>query len=163
VRVLLVSHEASRTGAPRVAILVARSLVQQGHALHILSRARGRCCQTSRQQHLARVPESSVTQTREDPRPPTLGVMLAAARLIRRRPDVVYVNSTAAAVYLRRAQWLGRRAVLHVHESGTLAASFLETARAPHRLSGITLVAPARPGSIPTCSGSPAKAAETSR
>ena len=40
-RVLLVTHEASRSGAPRVAVLVARALVEQGHSVRVLSRAPG--------------------------------------------------------------------------------------------------------------------------
>jgi glycosyltransferase involved in cell wall biosynthesis len=147
VRILLVSHEASRTGAPRVAVLVARSLVEQGHSVQILSRARGPLLED----FAAIAPTSVEFLDRVRRRlwsfwalrsiAYLVDTVLAMATLIRRRPDLVYVNSTAAAIYLRPAQWLRRRVVLHVHESGTVAEPFLSTAQAPQRLDGITVVA----------------------
>ena len=37
-RILVVSHEATRTGAPKMAIEVARSLQEAGYAVHVLLR-----------------------------------------------------------------------------------------------------------------------------
>lgn len=53
----------------------------------------------------------------------------AFGAILRWWPDLVYVNSTAAAVYLRPARWLRRRVILHVHESGEVASEFLAQAR----------------------------------
>ena len=136
-RVLLISHEASRTGAPRVAVLVARGLVEQGHSVQIVSRKRGplllefATVAPTSVEFLNRVRRKlwSIRATRLIAY--LVDTALATATLIRRRPDLVYVNSTAAAIYLRPARWLARRALLHVHESSALAASFLDTARAP--------------------------------
>jgi len=146
-RVLLVTHEASRSGAPRVALLVARSLVEQGHSVEIVSRAPGplvpefAAAAATSIEFLHRVRRKLWRTWGIRDLAYVVDTLLAAVTLIRRRPDLVYVNSTAAAIYLRPARWLGRRVVLHVHESGALAAGFLDAARAPRRLKGITLVA----------------------
>ena len=146
-RVLLVTHEASRSGAPRVAVLVARSLVEQGHRVHVVSRRPGPLLEDF----------GAVAPTALEPfnrvrrrlwSVPGGGwfahlveVLLVVATLLRRRPDLVYVNSAAAAVYLRPAAWLRARQLLHVHESGPLTARFLHAARTGPELAGVTLVA----------------------
>jgi len=146
-RVLLVTHEASRSGAPRVALLLARSLVDQGHSVEVLARAPGpllpefAAAAPTSIEFLHRVRRKLWRTWGIRGLAYAIDTLLATLTLTRRRPDLVYVNSTAAAIYLRPAQWLCRRAVLHVHESGRLAASFLAAARAPQRLRGITLVA----------------------
>ncbi len=136
VRVFLVTHETSRTGAPRVAILVARGLVEQGHAVHILARSPGPLLPEF--QSIAPTSVEFLHRVRRKLRsiPATrliaylLDTTVATATLLRRRADLVYVNSTAAAIYLRPARWLHRRVILHVHESGDLAAWFLAKAQA---------------------------------
>ena len=146
-RVLVVTHEASRTGAPRIAALVARSLVSQGHVVHVLSRAPGpllpdfaAVAQTSIEfLHRVRRKLWSIRLARSVAY--IVDTALATMTLLRRRPDLVYVNSTSAAIYLRPARWLGLRTLLHVHESGILAERFLKPARAPRRLAGIALIA----------------------
>jgi glycosyltransferase involved in cell wall biosynthesis len=145
-RVLLVTHDASRTGAPRVALLVAHALVDRGHRVSIVSlgggpmledfaelaptcttpllRARGRVRRTGRVRTLTWLLDT-----------------LAALVLLARNPsDVVYVNSTAAASFIRPAQWLRRRVVLHAHESLQVADRLLTEARVKE-LAGIELVA----------------------
>ena len=131
-RVLLVTHEASRSGAPRIAILVARSLVQQGYALQILSRAPGpllpefEAASATSIEFLHRVRRKLWRTWGIRGLAYLVDTLLAAVTLIRRWPDLVYVNSASAAIYLRPARWLGRRVVLHVHESGALAAELPE-------------------------------------
>ena len=146
-RVLLISHEASRTGAPRVAILVARSLVADGHTVHVVSRARGpllaefEAVAPTTLEPLNRVRRRlwswRVTRTLAF----LVDTALAAMTLLRRRADVVYVNSTSAAIYLRPARWLRRRVVLHVHESQEIASRFFESSRPPGNLEGIDIIA----------------------
>ena len=146
-RVLVVTHEASRSGAPRVAVLVARTLVDQGHSVRVLSRAPGPLLAD----FAAAAPTSVEFLYRVRRRLRSIRVarliawfvdtLLVTVTLLWRRPDLVYVNSTAAAVYLRPAGWLVRRRVLHVHESGSLAARFLGAARAPRWPNGVALVA----------------------
>ena len=146
-RILLISHEASRSGAPRVALLAARALSGQGHHVEVLTRTDG----PLRAEFAAAVPTSLEVFGRVRRRLwRTRGLsvlawlvdtLLALATIARRRPDLVYVNSTAAAVYLRPARLLRRRAVLHVHESGLLVAEFLARARISPRLPGVDLIA----------------------
>ena len=116
-RVLLVTHEASRSGAPRVALLVARSLVEQGHSVEIVSRAPGplvpefAAAAATSIEFLHRVRRRLWRIRGIRHLAYVVDTLLAAVTLIRRRPDLVYVNSTAAAIYLRPARWLGRPAV----------------------------------------------------
>ena len=76
--------------------------------------------------------------------------LLALATIARRRPDLVYVNSSAAAVYLRPARLLRRRTLLHVHESGSLTAEFLARARVSTPARRASTSWPARPASTTT-------------
>ena len=146
-RVLLVTHETSRTGAPRVAILVARGLVEQGHEVQILARSPGpllpefQSVATTSVEFLRRVRRKlrSIRATRLIAY--VLDTAQATASLLRRWPDLVYINSTAGAIYIRPARWLHRRVILHVHESGDLAASFVARARAANLLADICVVA----------------------
>lgn len=146
-RILLVSHEASRSGAPRVAAMVARDLVDRGHQVSVLSRAPGpllaelAAAAPTSVEPLHRV-RHKLRRTRGLTRVAhLLDSATALLALLRRRPELVYVNSTAACVYLRPARWLRVPAVLHVHESGEVATSFLTRDRALEQLRGITLVA----------------------
>lgn len=146
-RILLISHEASRSGAPRVALLSARAMIEQGHRVELLTRTDG----PLRLEFAAVAPTTLEVLTRVRRRLwRTRGLqrlawlvdsLLALATIARRRPDLVYVNSSAAAVYLRPATLLRRRTVLHVHESGPLVEQFLRRARVPFDLPGIDLVA----------------------
>ncbi len=70
-----------------------------------------------------------------------IDTLVALVTIVRRRPHLVYVNSTAAAIYLRPARWLRRRALLHSHESGAVTSQFLEWAHARPELARTTLVA----------------------
>lgn len=144
--VVLLTHDASRTGAPMVALLVARCLVEQGDRVTIVSRRRGPLladfaavaptslellCRVRRRlwllhslRHLAWLVDA----------------LAATATLVRHRPDVLYVNSTAAAIYVHAARWLRIPVFLHVHESAYNTEVFLSEARV-HDLSGTCLVA----------------------
>jgi glycosyltransferase involved in cell wall biosynthesis len=147
VRILLVTHEASRSGAPRVAVLVARSLGALGHHVDVVTRAAGplvadfaQVAPTS-EEPFGRLRRRLWRARRLRRLAWVLDTAVACVMLLLRRPDLVYVNSTAAAVYLRPARWLGRPTLLHVHESGTVAGEFLDRARAPRALAGTRLVA----------------------
>ena len=130
-RILVVTHEVSRTGAPRIALLVTHALVEAGHQVHVVSRRTGPLLEEF---------EAAAPTTLE----PLLRVrrrlwltrglrwlallvdeLAAAATILRRRPDVVYINSTSAAAYLRPSLWLRRAVILHAHESEELMRAFL--------------------------------------
>lgn len=131
--VLLVSHEASRTGAPRIASLVARGLVEQGHVVRIVSQRPGPLVEDFAAIAPTRVPPMWRVLRRLWARPG--GIRGRAAGLLEigtalrvisaHRPDVVYVNSSSSAAYVRAATILRRPCVLHVHESGEVLRRFL--------------------------------------
>lgn len=145
-RVLLVSHEASRSGAPRVAVLIARSLVRDRHVVRIVSRTAGPLLDDFRsvapafiepfhrlRRRLRRLPGGDWMAAAAD-------TLVAAGAILGSRADVVYVNSAAAATYVAPARLLRRRVILHFHESSHVASRFLGGDR-PVRLDGIRLVA----------------------
>ncbi len=133
-RVLLVSHEASRTGAPHIAALVARGLVEQGHRVRIVSQRPGPLIAEFAGISPTHVPPMWRVLRRLWSRPVGVRARLAGllevgtalAVVAAHRPDVVYVNSTSSAGYVRAASMLRRPAVLHVHESGEVLRGFLE-------------------------------------
>ena len=132
-RVLLVSHEASRTGAPRIAALVARGLVHQGHRVRVVSQRPGPLVDEFAAIAPTRVPAGWRLLRRLWSRPGAvprrlagaLEVGLALVVVAAHRPDLVYVNSTSSAGYVRAAAILRRPSVLHVHESGEVLRGFL--------------------------------------
>lgn len=133
-KVLVITHDATLSGAPRVALLVARVMVRAGHDVRVLSRAPGPMLV----QFAAEAPTSvevahrlRARLWRRAPRWVALGVDagLATLTLLVKRPDLVYVNSTSAAIYARVARWTRRPStVLHVHESGVNSDFFLRRA-----------------------------------
>ncbi len=132
-RVLLVSHEASRTGAPRVAADIGRALTGAGADVTLLMRWGGplegelRAAATrarfERLRHLRaalrRWPRAGRLADRADE------VVAAVNLALVRRPDLVFANTAKSAAYVRPA--LRRRipTVLHVHESGALLSDTL--------------------------------------
>lgn len=146
-KVLLVSHEASRTGAPRIAISVAKALIGRGYDVEILSRAPGPLL--SEFQNLAPTSVEFLGRVRRRLwRSASFRYLawvvdytLALLTVIRRRPDAVYVNSSSAAIYILAARCLRRKTILHVHESGELIARFLAAARVQPDLRNVFLIA----------------------
>ena len=146
-RVLLVTHEVSRTGAPRVALLVSRALVEQGHDVQVTTRSTGPLLPDFRAK--TRTSVEPLWRLRRKLRTFRVAAWLAflldtavaTAAILAGRAEVVYVNSAAGAIYLRPAKWLHRGVILHIHESGQLASWFLGKAHATELLSGAHVVA----------------------
>ena len=130
--VLVVSHEASRTGAPRVAVEVLRALSAAGLSVQCLLRWPGplqddllRAADGCRLEPLRR----TRVLLRRFRRTRALAVRLeqrvARRVLLRTRPRSVYANTVLSACYVRPALRLGLPVVLHVHELEPLTSSVL--------------------------------------
>lgn len=146
-RILLVTHEASRSGAPRVALMAVTALREQGHNVSVVSRRRGPLLNEFESRAPTRVELFSRARARLW-RTRHLALLalvvdtlLAAGAILRSRPDLVYLNSTSCAVYLRPALWLRRRVVIHAHESARVATQFLTPAHSQSLLPRATLIA----------------------
>jgi glycosyltransferase involved in cell wall biosynthesis len=130
-RVLLVTHELSRTGAPAVALLVTRALTDAGHTVTVVSRRPGpllsdfAAVAPTRVEPWHRVRRRLLDLRRLGRAAGRVDQMCAWATVARARPDVVYVNSVAAAAYVRAARWAGARVILHVHESTEVVGRLL--------------------------------------
>ena len=130
-----------------MAALVARCLAAQGHRVRIVSRTRGPLIEDFTAEAPTRV--EFLTRVRRRFRalriphwiPWVVDSAVAFGTILTSWPDVVYVNSTAAAIYLRPARILRRRVILHSHESGEVACRFLTEADAWSSLQSATLVA----------------------
>ncbi|MGF1664172.1 MAG: glycosyltransferase family 4 protein [Kineosporiaceae bacterium] len=144
-RVLLVTHEASLSGAPRVAVLVAACLAGRGHDVRVVSRRPGPLLAGFREvapcsvEPLSRV-RRRLWRTGALRAERVLDAVLTTWTLLRHRPDLVYLNSTASAPYLAAALRLRCRVVLHSHESAEVARRFLAPRGALPRLSRALLV-----------------------
>jgi glycosyltransferase involved in cell wall biosynthesis len=131
-RVLLVSHEATRTGAPAVAIEIARTLGGRGYEVVTVLRLNGPL-RSEFGEVSARVVVEPASRVRVALRYFRLTRRLAtrleqlAARVVlrRERPALVYLNSVKSACYVRPALEQGRMVILHVHEGEPLASSSL--------------------------------------
>ncbi|HEV7759958.1 MAG TPA: glycosyltransferase family 4 protein [Acidimicrobiales bacterium] len=146
---LVVSHEARRTGAPKVAIEIQRSL-HGGDATEVVSLLRGggalagEFAATS--DRLRREPLSRVRAVLRRPRRlrrrvDQLDELIAWSMLKRSRPTVVYLNTVKSACYVRPALRLGIPTILHVHELGVLASSTLRRYEVGDRWKDVRLVA----------------------
>lgn len=149
-RVLVVSHEAKRTGAPKVAVEIQRSL-HGDDAMEVVSLLRGggaltgefaATCDRLRREPLARVravlrrgPQWLRKQVDH------LDELIAWSMLKRSRPTVVYLNTVKSACYVRPALRLGIPTILHVHELGVLASSTLRRYKVGDRWKDVRLVA----------------------
>jgi glycosyltransferase involved in cell wall biosynthesis len=147
--VLVVSHEARRTGAPKVAIEIQRSL-HGGDATEVVSLLRGggaladEFAATSdrlRREPLSRVRAVLRRPRRLRKRVDQLDELIAWSMLKRSRPTVVYLNTVKSACYVRPALRLGIPTILHVHELGVLASSTLRRYEVGDRWKDVRLVA----------------------
>ena len=120
---LVVSHEATRTGAPAVAVEVARGLALDGWRVEVVLRADGplrpRLADVAARLVVEPLPRARAL-LRRSPRLRSLANRLderVASRLLDRiRPDLVWANTVLAAGYARPARARQIPVVVHVHE-----------------------------------------------
>lgn len=128
-RVLVVTHETSMSGAPRVACLSVKALIDSGYEVQVISRRPGplladfQALAPTRLEPLWRW--RARMMRRFDGRLASLDTLMALWTMLRLRPELVLVNSVAAGIYARAATWCGVPIVLHVHESGDVYDAFL--------------------------------------
>jgi glycosyltransferase involved in cell wall biosynthesis len=132
-RVLVVSHDATRTGAPRVAVEIQRSLQQAGVEVISVLRAgggmEGDFAATSNR--LVREPFPRVRAVLRRRRQlhgliNRWDELVARFMLVRYRPAAVFLNTVRAANYLKPALARQVGAVLYVHETGSWAWQVLD-------------------------------------
>lgn len=134
-RVLLVTHEASLSGAPRIALMAARTMREQGCSVSVVSRRPGpveaefRATGPFAVEPLYRIRRRLWRTPRLRRLALAFDTLLALASIAVRRPDLVFLNSTASLVYLRPALWLRRPVVVHAHESAAVADRFVDPTR----------------------------------
>lgn len=123
-RVLVVSHEGSRTGAPRVALAVLEALPDAEWDRRVIVRWPGPLV-AEFQATGARValeplrrPRALLRLWRRTRRLATrLEGVVAAMMVLAWRPDVIWCNTVLSASYVRPGLRRGTAVVLHVHES----------------------------------------------
>lgn len=131
-RVIVVSHEASRTGAPRVAIDLLASLNAAGFQTIVIHRWGGPL-EAELNEMAGRIgfePLRRIRATlRRNSRTKRFAVVVEtmAARfvLFRYRPVLVWCNTSLSACYVKPCQRAGVPVVLHVHETRELCAPVL--------------------------------------
>lgn len=126
-RALVVSHEATRTGAPAVAVEVAAALRRAGWRVEVALRAdgplRNRLGRNADDLTIEPVPRARAAIRRAHrlrPLANRLDERVAARVIDRTRPDLVWVNTVLATSYVRPARARGIPVVVHVHELGAL-------------------------------------------
>lgn len=122
-RVLIVSHEASRTGAPRVALDATRALEQCGWDVRVVLRWNG----PLRSEFEAAASGVDLEPLRHlraalrlwrptRPIAALLEQVAAAIQIVRVRPSVVWCNTVLSSCYVRPSVALRRDVVLYAHE-----------------------------------------------
>lgn len=147
-KMLFVSHEASLTGAPRVAVEILRASAGLVDERVVLIRWPGPLSDEL-ERAADRVRSEPLRRTRillrrfRSTRKLAVKVEEFAAEIVlrRERPDLVYLNTVKSACYTRPAVDLGCRVVLHSHEMDPLASETLGRYNLRDLYSRIALVA----------------------
>ena len=114
-RICVVCHEASLTGAPKVGFDVALFL-SESHEVHLVVKTGGRLLEQPRYAELAATHRNVETHQDVCKLSYAERVDHAVGVLEEIRPDLLYVNSTLAADWCEAGALLKAAVVLHVHE-----------------------------------------------
>jgi len=146
--ILVVSHDATRTGAPRVAVEILRSLGSADSEVVSVLRAGGPMAEEFALNADRSVVEAFPRVRALLRRKPWLHGLLnrwderVAARVLRRnQPAAVFLNTVRSANYLNPALRLGIPAVLYIHETGDWAWDVLRRHPIGDRWDQVHLVA----------------------
>ena len=149
-RVLVVNHEASLSGAPRVALDVVKALRAEGDEVILVHRwggpFRGEMDAAASRAYLEPwAPVRAALRRVRRLRPLANRLeAFAARRVVRReRPDLVWANTVLSAAYVVAARQAGVPVVLHSHEPPSYMAEVLvrhHLVGSPDAVRGVTLV-----------------------
>jgi glycosyltransferase involved in cell wall biosynthesis len=148
-RLLAVSHEASRTGAVRAFVDALPALRSMSTELTVISKVRGPLVDemSSGTQRVIVEPRNRTAQLRRLARlkylgwvPPLVERRVALTVLHDLSPDMVYASTVLSSEYIAAAQKLSIACVLHVHEQQPLTSWALR--RAGVRPVGLSVIAP---------------------
>ena len=143
---IVVCHEASLTGAPRMAGVVARVLRGQGLRTRLVLRWGGplepelRAAADTISFEPFRRLRAAARRHRLHRTARIIEEFAALVVLIRRRPALVWANTTLSACWIRPATRLGVPIVLHVHELEPLVSTTLGRYRLDGRWPAVQLV-----------------------
>ena len=150
-RILLVSHEASLTGAPKVALEILRSLERNAFDPHVVMGSEGGLVKDFRELSTRSYVRPArkllgllykLRITRSQHAASIVDHLVAFWVLLRIRPDLVYINSVLATQYLKPSLLLRKKAILHCHElHATLSTHFAKYRVGKKQASACTLVA----------------------
>lgn len=150
-RVLVVSHEASRTGAPRVAVTLTEALVKAGFEVTVRLRWRGPLQPEFEQLAPTQLESASVLRVllrrlpRTTPFAHRVGSWAVRRDLRRIRPDVIWCNTTLNAPYVDEGLSMGIPVILYSHEAAGRAGEVLDRYRStPAQLADAATAGPGR-------------------
>lgn len=129
-RICMVCHEASLTGAPKVGFELALFLAES-HEIHLIVKADGPLLEQPR---YAKLKEShrNVDTHHETCDLPYADRLEQAVRILEEiRPNLLYVNSVAAADWCEAGAGVAAAVVLHTHEARTSLPSLLSRVASP--------------------------------
>jgi glycosyltransferase involved in cell wall biosynthesis len=150
---VLVSHDATRTGAPRVAIEILRSWTSLPGHRHVILKGGGpllaefKAWSDHLTMHSAPFRESlwrlGFKEARRGPSAFAGWFDVVAARRLLRflRPTLVYANTLVSADYAWAASELGVPSILHCHELGSYIPTFVRRYRLRRLPENVSLVA----------------------
>lgn len=114
-KIVVVSHDADFTGAPRVAFDIASAL-SDDHDVTLISKREGPLIELPKYANLVRGYIVTRTSHAYGSIPSNERVRMAMEMLDKLGPDLVYANSTASCEWCVAARRLGIPSVLHTHE-----------------------------------------------
>lgn len=138
-RICMICHEASLTGAPKVGFDLALFL-SESHDIHLIVKAGGPLLEQPRYAKL-RMSHRNVDTHHEIHDLTYADRLEEAVRILEGiRPDLLYVNSVAAADWCEAGARVGAAVVLHTHEARSSLPSLLSRVVSSHLLDWVDLL-----------------------
>lgn len=146
-RVCVVCHEGSLTGAPRIGFDIAAHL-RERHEVTLLAKRGGPLAELPQYQKLRDAYRVLDTSHEVSDQTYRQRVARAAELLAETRPDLLYVNSVSAGEWCEAGSRVGVPVVLHTHETRVSLPSLLSSVCTPRVLSYTDLLVGASRGAV---------------